>query len=298
MDLNLLFHFTVLAQELNLTKAAQKLYLTQSTLSRQMDHLEQQLDVTLFERNGRFLRLTEAGNILRSKAPKLLDLFAHLQLELQNAQNGVKPELCIASFNLSSPIFNEHLRNYRDKHGSANISLTTEEPDTVLQYLLYDRCDLAFTTMLAIQFLPDSARQQLDYQTVCTAKGCAVVSPDHHLANRTSVSLSDLERESLITIYDPSANQNMNSYFNSCDFHPKKYRTGDFRTVRHAVNYGKEAAILLDQATFDVLDNYVMLPISDCDLDVELCFAWQKDSRRKVETFINMVTRQTVQTRP
>lgn len=82
MNLELLYHFSVLAEDLNLSRAAQKLYLTQSTLSRQMSSLEQQLDVRLFERNGRDLQLTPAGAYLREQAPYLLNTFQSLRVEL------------------------------------------------------------------------------------------------------------------------------------------------------------------------------------------------------------------------
>ena len=58
-----LHHFWAVAQEEHLTRAAARLHVSQSALSTQIRQLEEQLRVRLFERDGRRLRLTEAGQL-------------------------------------------------------------------------------------------------------------------------------------------------------------------------------------------------------------------------------------------
>ena len=53
LDLRLLRHFVVVAEELHFTRAATQLYVTQQALSRDIRRLEEQLDVTLFNRTTR-----------------------------------------------------------------------------------------------------------------------------------------------------------------------------------------------------------------------------------------------------
>ena len=71
MDIRKLRYFIVIAEEKQLTRAAQRLHMAQPPLSRQLSLLEQELSVNLFERNSRNMHLTEEGKILYTKAKTL-----------------------------------------------------------------------------------------------------------------------------------------------------------------------------------------------------------------------------------
>jgi LysR family transcriptional regulator, glycine cleavage system transcriptional activator len=71
-SLDLLKGFEAAARHLSFTRAAEELYLTQSALSRQMQTLEEQLGIALFERRHRALLLTEAGQVLLGTAKAVL----------------------------------------------------------------------------------------------------------------------------------------------------------------------------------------------------------------------------------
>src|SRR5687767_3139346 len=66
-------YFVAVAEELNFTRAAERLHITQPTLSRQIRQLERQLRVTLFERDRRTVELTEAGTALLAVSRDLLE---------------------------------------------------------------------------------------------------------------------------------------------------------------------------------------------------------------------------------
>ncbi len=72
-SLDLLKGFEAAARHLSFTRAAEELFLTQSALSRQMQTLEEQLGLPLFERRHRALLLTEAGQRLHATAKTVLD---------------------------------------------------------------------------------------------------------------------------------------------------------------------------------------------------------------------------------
>lgn len=74
IETRLLQYFLAVARELNITKAAESLYIAQPTLSKQMMELEQQLGKQLFIRGKRKLTLTEEGTFLRGKAQEILEL--------------------------------------------------------------------------------------------------------------------------------------------------------------------------------------------------------------------------------
>jgi LysR family transcriptional regulator, cyn operon transcriptional activator len=66
MELRHLRYFDAVAETRNFTRAAERLHVTQSTLSHQIKQLEEELGTALFDRSGKHVRMTEAGEILRS----------------------------------------------------------------------------------------------------------------------------------------------------------------------------------------------------------------------------------------
>jgi DNA-binding transcriptional LysR family regulator len=84
MDIRQLEYFLGVASELHFSKAAEKLYVAQPALSRQIQQLENELDVVLFERDKRNVKLTPAGEYLQNEASRILS-----QLEYVRSQNTI-----------------------------------------------------------------------------------------------------------------------------------------------------------------------------------------------------------------
>lgn len=82
MELRLLYYFVTLVREQSITKAAEKLFLTQPTLSRQLKSLEEYLGTELFTRGTRKISLTEAGMILYRRAEKILAMIEETETEI------------------------------------------------------------------------------------------------------------------------------------------------------------------------------------------------------------------------
>lgn len=85
MELRVLNYFVATAQELNLTRAAQKLLVSQPALSRQIADLEDELGVKLFNRQPRHLTLTPAGQYLYEQAKEILTLASKTKSNLQSS---------------------------------------------------------------------------------------------------------------------------------------------------------------------------------------------------------------------
>ena len=78
MELRVLQYFLTVAREGNITRAADILHITQPTLSRQLQQLEQELGTELFVR-GRNFTLTDSGVILRRRAEEVIDLLYKIE---------------------------------------------------------------------------------------------------------------------------------------------------------------------------------------------------------------------------
>ncbi|WP_375447642.1 LysR substrate-binding domain-containing protein [uncultured Fibrella sp.] len=95
MELRLLRSFRQVAADLNFSRSAEKLFVAQPALSRQIQQLEDELGVTLFDRTRRSVRLTAAGTYLNDQLGPWLDTLAHLTKQTKRIHNGELGELCI-----------------------------------------------------------------------------------------------------------------------------------------------------------------------------------------------------------
>lgn len=82
MDVRVLRYFLAVAQEENITRAAETLYTTQSNLSRQLAQLEKELGTRLFERGSRTITLTDDGMFLRRRAQEIVALLDRTEADL------------------------------------------------------------------------------------------------------------------------------------------------------------------------------------------------------------------------
>ena len=86
MELRVLRYFLTAAREENITRAAEKLHITQPTLSRQLMQLEEELGTALFRRSSHRIVLTEDGMLLKRRAGELLELAEKTRLEFHSRE--------------------------------------------------------------------------------------------------------------------------------------------------------------------------------------------------------------------
>ena len=85
MELKELEYIVTIAEEGGISKAAQKLYLAQSSLSQFLSRYESELDVKLFQRTGSGVRPTAAGEVFIRNARQMLQQFERVKTELKEA---------------------------------------------------------------------------------------------------------------------------------------------------------------------------------------------------------------------
>ena len=95
IETRLLRYFLAVAREQNITRAAETLYVTQSTLSKQMMDLEKQLGKKLFVRGKRKLFLTEEGEFLRGRAQEILNLIENTEDAFQTGAERIRGHITI-----------------------------------------------------------------------------------------------------------------------------------------------------------------------------------------------------------
>ncbi len=144
--LDLLKGFDAAARHLSFTLAGEELFLTQSALSRQMQTLEEQLGVPLFERGHRTLRLTEAGQVLQLAARAVLDEVTQAVTKIRGEQS-VRPLTVSTAIPFAALWLLPRLPRFRERHPQVDVFISA---DNRIVDLDRERIDLA------VRYCPDS----------------------------------------------------------------------------------------------------------------------------------------------
>ena len=90
MELRHIRYFMAVAEEMNFTRAAEKLSIAQPPLSRQIKDLEEELGASLFERSSHSLRLTEEGILFKQYASRILELESRSKDDIAGMAVGLR----------------------------------------------------------------------------------------------------------------------------------------------------------------------------------------------------------------
>ena len=95
MELRELKYFLAVANEGSISGAAEALFITQPSLSRQMQNLEREVGGALFDRGNRKITLTERGKLLKKRAEEMLELYGKTVSEVSAPEQSVSGEVYI-----------------------------------------------------------------------------------------------------------------------------------------------------------------------------------------------------------
>jgi DNA-binding transcriptional LysR family regulator len=144
MDLRHLRYFVAVAEERNFTRAAQRLHMAQPPLSRQIQQLEETLEVQLFQRNSRPLNLTETGKLLYAHAAQLLAQTAELESMTRRVGN-IQRSLSVGF--VGSTLYGmlpKVTRRFRDENATVELSLHEMSTMDQIRALKDGRLDVGF----------------------------------------------------------------------------------------------------------------------------------------------------------
>lgn len=97
MEIRILRYFLTVAREENITRAAEKLHITQPTLSRQLRQLEDEFGKKLFKRGNHSVKLTEDGMLLRKRAEEIIDLVEKTETEMISENEEITGDVYVGA---------------------------------------------------------------------------------------------------------------------------------------------------------------------------------------------------------
>ncbi|WP_405824810.1 LysR family transcriptional regulator [Streptomyces sp. NBC_00838] len=196
MELQQMRYVIAVAEMNSFTKAAQRCLVVQSALSHQIARLEKELGARLFERTSRRVRLTPAGAAFLPAARQCLDAAERAAAEVAAAVGEVRGRLAVGLIpSVAAVDIPAVLREFHRRHPKARISLGVGASDELAEQVRQGDIEVAFLGV------PVTARPRgVMARKLAEERLVAVVSPDHPLAEETSVDLRRLSSEVFVDL--------------------------------------------------------------------------------------------------
>lgn len=179
-------NFVVLAEELHFSRAAERLFIAQQALSKQLQDLERDVGATLLTRSTREVALTPAGEVFLVAARKILSTF---DTAVEDARRSTRMESGTlrvgfgvgAALELTAPIFDE----FSERYPAVELDLREYSLSEPSAGLADGWADVALVR-------PPIAHDGMEFLELFVEPRCAGVSAHHRLADMTSVSVEQL----------------------------------------------------------------------------------------------------------
>ena len=288
MHLNQIKSFITVSQVLNFTNAARQNGVPQSTISRQINDLEQQLGVKLFYRTKRDVRLTQEGRAFLPYAQEILDAAKKGAFAVRQLHEGAEGRLSIATIDDSDQFLAMCLQEFSRKYPGIIVDLTYVSHGEPLQSEVDDPYDFHFHYL---DMIPDS--EEYEIRETHTTQLCFVSSktahtdmakPDDDTDVVDGLDLSSLPHQKFILISEeenPILYMQIMNYCQTHRFTPQiANRFSDIKSVLLSVGSGLGISILPLKTT-EILSalpqtGIQVTPIDDESYAITCAVAWKK----------------------
>jgi LysR family transcriptional regulator for metE and metH len=199
-------HFSLvntIVQEGTLTRAAEKLHLTQSALSHQLKELEKELGIPVFYRKGKKLQLSGEGARFLKSAQKILSELTVLENDMNHLKNGESGTLkiitqCYTAYHWLPGI----IKNYKKISPGVDIHILSAATYLPLEYLVKGELDIAIIRN-------KMSNPVINYEPLFEDQLFVIVSAEHPLARKRNIKITDFEGEELFFAYNDPATGNV-----------------------------------------------------------------------------------------
>lgn len=196
MNFQMLEYFTVVAECLNISDAARRLYVSQPAISRQIMALESELGVQLFHRTKPYLTLTEAGHSLRADAEKIVSMSYEFIARAKKNTETVSGSITVGySGHLEYPLLFKLFSHMSKHYPLCSFRFVKATLDTLSKDLQNGSLDVIFCPLTnLINKMPDD----IQCHVIEHSPTVLAVSENHRLADRPVVSIADLASEEIV----------------------------------------------------------------------------------------------------
>jgi LysR family transcriptional regulator, benzoate and cis,cis-muconate-responsive activator of ben and cat genes len=280
MEFRQLQYFLGVANELHFSKAAEKLFIAQPALSRQIQALEESLGVLLFERDKRNVKLTPAGEYLREEATQILSQLENISNRTQLIHHGEEGELRIghpgsAIYSVIPPLLSQ-LRSVFPQI-KANLSEILE--DDLFGFLKNYQIDVGFIREPFVDI-------QLNTKVLMKESFALVLPENHWITSENFVSLAQIKNEPFVlpprhagsTYYDLLVRMCERESFSPNVVHESIHGA----TILRLVEYNLGISIMPISYRLSTAMRVKFIELKDIPERTQLSMAWRKNDKNPI----------------
>lgn len=286
-SLRQLRYFVEIAEHGSFTAAAERLYVAQSALSRQIKELEQQLGTPLFERTARQPRLTAAGEAFLERARQLLTDLERAERLTAEIGQGLTGSL---QLNHSSTVpltgvLLERLGRYLHANPGMSLEIAQQSSEAQLHDIAEGRLDIGLLRLPVLR-----QHEGVEIHPLFSERLLLAVSVDHPLAKADSVQLRQLRDERFISV--PHRQRGGLSYLAAslcmgADFFPRAAQVVSRKTTQLQLIQANFGIALLPECMRAIApENVRFIPLADDDCISTVALACRRQATPTVQQLV------------
>lgn len=296
MNYNKLKYFYEIAKIRNFSHASEILFVSQSSLSKAISDLEQDLDVSLFTRTNRNLILTEAGEELFRRVSPLFSSEEELRRAVYDAghrdavREPVTLNIGFMNFGAVSrlPLL---AKDYTNNHPFVSVKTARYNKQQLFSELRKDHLDAGFFIYTA-----DEIPSGFQYRQFAEYHIAVIMRHDHPLAGRSPLLLNELKDEPFIMHGTPESSKEYHYVLSWCSRNNLKPRIAAsyeyVETVLSMVQSGLGIALLSDAVSVRDWNELVCVPVENAAVLYGGVFYKDKKKTPELEAFLNLILSQ------
>lgn len=258
MELRQLRYFVAVAEEGNISRAASKIFLTQSALSRQIKSLEEEIGQCLLERQAHSIRLTPIGETFLEEARALLVHADQVLDRVRQTSSGLRVRVGYAP-SLAAGILSSAVANFTQTHPQARVEMFDLSTKEMLAGLEGDKLDVILTVK------PERELRGFAWTPLIQANWQLAVHHSHPLAGKKSVTPAEIAAEPLLAFCQrdyPEYWEFITNLMKGANLRPKVVGEYDgVDSLMAAVDSGQGAALVITHSPRLIPENVRVRPV-------------------------------------
>lgn len=277
MNISRLQEFIALATNLNYSKTANQLYITQPVLSRHIHDLEHQIGSPLFFRDTHKVQLTPVGEVLLVEARAVIAQYEASMNAVHNATIIENAQLCIGFLGAAvKPFISNFVMSFTEQHPEIQLEFRSQDADDLIKGINDDTIDLAFITHVDM-----SSFSGLESRSILNDAIVFACAKNHPFALKDTISVRELSDFPMISL---TRKENLMPYeFNKELF--KKHKA-NYNVVKEVPNietaffYASlgEGGVIIPKHLESMTDECATVPLSEDESYISLNLIWKKNN--------------------
>jgi DNA-binding transcriptional LysR family regulator len=291
MELRHLNYFAIAAAEENFNRAAVRLHVDQSALSRRIGDLERKLGVELFDRVGQRVRLSPAGQIYFEEVVKILDSIKRAGERARRVAKGEDGVLSLGFYEtiIRNKVSAKSIIAFRSQRPNVDLNLEPMPPSETIDAVLNENVNAAFVYNRPMN------EKALESLHISTYKWVLALPISHPLADKPKIELIDLQNEKFIFARRDLAPLLYETLLAGCQaggLTPRIVQYTVHESTRlHLVSMAMGVCFVVSSLEAPG-DGVVIRPISNFEVPVKLDLVWRRDSKSPtLKHFIDVVAK-------